>query len=314
MIISVSRRTDIPAIYSDWFFNRIKEGYVLVRNPINTNRVSKVSLSPEVVDGIVFWTKNPAPMLNRLDELKSYPFYFQFTLNAYERDIECGIPYKSEIVIPAFQRLSDKIGAERVLWRYDPILISPKYTVDYHAEYFNKLAYRLKDYTNICTISFLDTYTNTKKNLEGLQVQLFNNEQKMRTAALLARIAHGYGLKIKACSEDIDLTSAGIEPSQCIDKALMEKIVGYSLKINKDRAQRPACGCAESIDIGTYGTCTGGCKYCYADRKRLKRPPYDPDSALLCDMLKETDIGTERKMRSQKILRAPSFFYDEDMT
>mgnify|MGYP002798469658 FL=1 len=132
MIISASRRTDIPTYYSEWFFNRLKEEYVLVRNPMNIHQISKISLSPNVVDGIVFWTKNPIPMLNRIAELKKYNFYFQFTLNAYGKDVEPKIPSKKEVIIPAFQKLSEIVGKERVVWRYDPIFFNKKYTVDYH--------------------------------------------------------------------------------------------------------------------------------------------------------------------------------------
>ena len=127
MIISASRRTDIPTYYSEWFFNRIKEGYALVRNPMNAHQISKISLNPDVVDGIVFWTKNPTPMLDKLDRLKDYTYYFQFTLNAYGQDVEASIPSKNNVVIPAFQKLSDMIGPEKVIWRYDPIYLNETY-------------------------------------------------------------------------------------------------------------------------------------------------------------------------------------------
>ena len=132
MIISASRRTDIPAYYALWFLRRLEAGFVCVRNPVNFHQVSRIPLSPEVVDGIVFWTKNPTPMLDRLPLLKDYPFYFQFTLTAYAQDLEPGVPNKNEVIIPAFQELSRRIGPERVIWRYDPILPTPKYNIDYH--------------------------------------------------------------------------------------------------------------------------------------------------------------------------------------
>ena len=126
MIISASRRTDIPAFYAEWFFNRIKEGYVLVRNPMNYHQVSKISLSPAVVDGIVFWTKNPLPMMTRLDELREYPYYFQFTLTPYGKEMEPGLPSKKAVLIPVFRELSRKLGPDRLVWRYDPILLNPR--------------------------------------------------------------------------------------------------------------------------------------------------------------------------------------------
>ena len=136
MILSVSRRTDIPNYYSEWFFNRIKEGFVYVRNPMNAHHVSKIDITPEVVDCIVFWTKNPEPMLRRLDELSPYDYYFQFTLTGYGKDIECGVPQKKDRMIPVFQELSQKTGRQRVIWRYDPIIFTKKYTPEYHLKAF----------------------------------------------------------------------------------------------------------------------------------------------------------------------------------
>ena len=170
MIISASRRTDIPSYYSDWFYNRIKDGFVYVRNPMNIHQIGKISLAPDVVDGIVFWTKNPAPMIDRLEELEKYTYYFQFTLNSYGTDIEMNVPSKNDVVIPAFQKLSSKIGKERVVWRYDPILITEKYSLDYHVKYFRILADKLADYTEKCTVSFLDFYKNTQRNIAPLGI------------------------------------------------------------------------------------------------------------------------------------------------
>lgn len=140
MILSVSRRTDIPNYYSEWFFNRIKEGFVYVRNPMNVHQVSRIDITPEMVDCIVFWTKNPEPMLERLDELALYNYYFQFTLTGYGTDIECNVPNKKEKIIPIFQKLSEKIGRQKVIWRYDPIIFNEKYTPEYHLKAFEQIA------------------------------------------------------------------------------------------------------------------------------------------------------------------------------
>jgi len=169
MIISVSRRTDIPAFYSDWFFKRLEEGFVLVRNPMNPQQVSKVSLSKAVVDCFVFWTKNPKSMLEKLPLLAGYDYYFQFTLNPYDQEIEVNLPKKAEI-IKTFIELSNLIGKDRVIWRYDPILLTDKITIGDHLEYFNILAGQLGDYTRKCVISFLDQY---QKN--GAKYQLFKS-------------------------------------------------------------------------------------------------------------------------------------------
>ena len=173
MIVSASRRTDIPAFYSRWFFNRLREGYVLVRNPAAPRRISRISLGPEDVDGIVFWTKNPAPMLDKLDLLREYAYYFQFTLTPYGREVESGLPSKNQVILPAFQRLADKVGPERVIWRYDPIFLSRTYTLDHHLRTFEKMARRLAPFTNKCIISFLDYYHDTARKMADLELLPF---------------------------------------------------------------------------------------------------------------------------------------------
>lgn len=168
MIISVSRRTDIPAFYAEWFYNRLRAGYVLVRNPMNVHSVSKVALSPEVVDAFVFWTKNPLPLMKRLDELAEYPYYFQFTLTGYGKDIEPGLPDKKQVLLPAFKELAAKTCRQRVIWRYDPIFFSSRYSAEYHLECFEALAAELSGSTERCVISFMDEYRNTKRNAQKL--------------------------------------------------------------------------------------------------------------------------------------------------
>ena len=131
MILSVSRRTDIPNYYSDWFFNRVKAGFVNVRNPLNTHQISQIKITPDIVDCIVFWTKNPIPMMARLDELNRYQYYFQFTLTGYGNDVEKNLPDKKTVMIPAFRKLSQNIGKDKIIWRYDPIFFSKRYTMNY---------------------------------------------------------------------------------------------------------------------------------------------------------------------------------------
>ena len=304
MIISASRRTDIPAYYSSWFLNRIKDGFVYVRNPMNYHRISKISLSPDVVDGIVFWTKNPTPMLARLDELKEYPFYFQFTLTAYANDVEVSRPSKNDVLIPAFQRLADKIGPERVIWRYDPILINKTYTKDCHIEYFEKLAKRLAGYTGKCTISFIDMYRNTVSHAREMELTEVSEQCQNEMAKALADIAHGYGLCMEACAEPIDFSQYGIGRARCIDDTLLQSISGYPLKIEKDRNQRKECGCVSSIDIGMYNTCKNGCRYCYANyNEKMVQSlwlAHDVHSPLISGHVNADDVVTERKVVSNK--------------
>ncbi|MDL2327897.1 DUF1848 domain-containing protein [Ruminococcaceae bacterium OttesenSCG-928-A11] len=304
MIISASRRTDIPSYYSDWFFRRLKEGYAYVRNPMNIHSVSNVSLHPDVVDGIVLWTKNPSPMLDHLSELSPYPYYFQFTLNAYQTDVEVGLPSKNDVLIPAFQRLSDMIGPDRVIWRYDPILLNEKYTFNYHVEYFAKIASKLKGYTKKCTISFIDYYRNTVNNVKGLHLLNMTENDKIAFAKALSQIARNNSMQIDTCAEEIDLSTYGVTHARCIDDKLLERISGFSLNIEKDKSQRLECGCISSIDIGMYNTCKNGCKYCYANYSaktvETNSHKHDPFSPLISGSIDDTDIVKDRKVKSNK--------------
>ena len=305
MIISASRRTDIPTYYSNWFFNRIMDGYVLVRNPMNTHQISKIPLNPDVVDGIVFWTKNPIPMLNQLNILRDYMYYFQFTLNSYAQDVETHVPSKQKHIIPAFKKLSDMIGSNRVIWRYDPIFLSDTYTPEYHIRYFERLAKELSPYTKKCTISFIDFYRNTSKNVSGLSLHEFTEEAQKNLARELATIAHSYGLLIDTCAEGIELQEYGIEHARCIDDRLLSKLLGCPLDVGKDKSQRLECGCIESIDIGAYNTCRNGCKYCYAKYREKtvcsNFAKHIPDSTLLFGEVGSDDKITERKVMSCKV-------------
>lgn len=299
MILSVSRRTDIPAFYSDWFFNRLKEGFVYVRNPMNIHQVSKITLSPDVIDCIVFWSKNPKPMLPRLYELKDYMYYFQYTINPYDKGIEGGVP-KKEGVINTFKELSDKIGPKRVIWRYDPILLTEKMDMEYHIRYFTEIAKRLQGYTETCVISFVDLYKKTQTNLQGTQARELSFNEMLELAAKLFIVARQYGITIQTCAEEIALETVGIKHGKCIDNALIEDLLGLKLVVSKDPNQRKECGCVQSIDIGEYNTCAHGCRYCYANFKESvvaqKRALHDPKSPLLVGNLGPNDIVSERKL------------------
>ncbi len=301
MIISASRRTDIPTYYSNWFYNRIKEQYVLVRNPMNIHQVGKIDLSPDVVDGIVLWTKNPVPMMPRLSELERYNYYFQFTLNAYDLDVEPNIPSKNEIIIPAFQKLSQMIGREKVIWRYDPIFFNNKYTMEYHCKYFEVLAEKLSDYTEKCTVSFLDLYRNTERNVQPLDIQRETDNQQKEIMQRFSEVAKKYGIYIDTCAENLDLGSFGITHSHCIDKDRLERICNCRLNVEKDPNQRPECGCVASIDIGTYNTCKNGCLYCYANYSKntvaRNTQNHNSQSPLLFGEIGPDDVIKERKVK-----------------
>ena len=303
MIISASRRTDIPTYYSDWFYNRIKEGYVLVRNPMNTHQISKINMSPEVVDGIVFWTKNPAPMIKRIDELNDYMYYFQFTITPYGKDVEPNIPDKKECILPTFKALSKQIGAKRMVWRYDPILINERYTMKYHIKAFEQIATEIHEFTNKVTISFVDVeYKGVRTNFSQLNPSLLTMEMQIELSAQLADIAHRFGLIIDTCAENIDLQEYGIGHARCIDDRLFSELLCSNLKIETDKSQRLECGCVASIDIGMYNSCLNGCRYCYANYSQKtvsgNRARHNPLSPLIVGELNSDDRVSERKVKS----------------
>lgn len=302
MIVSASRRTDIPSCYSEWMYHRLKEKYVLVRNPMKMYQVSRIDLSPDVVDAIVFWTKNPVPMMKRLDNLSDYHYYFQFTLTAYGPEIERYLPSKNKVIIPGFQKLSKEIGKEKVVWRYDPVFFSERYTVEYHCRYFKVLASKLSGYTEKCTVSFLDFYRNTGRNLKSLNVRKDTYEMQAELLGHFTEIAGEYGFYIDTCAEAGDFTKLGVGHACCIDRARIERIGGFRLNAEKDKNQRAECGCISSVDIGAYHTCKNGCLYCYAnaDEKTAFRhfKMHDPKSPLLFGEIGESDIIKEREAKS----------------
>ncbi len=302
MILSVSRRTDIPNYYFDWFCNRIREGYLYVRNPMNDRQVSCIDLSPEVVDCIVFWTKNPAAMMEMLAEIEKYPYYVQFTLTGYGRDIEPGLPDKQTVLLGRFQELSRMIGKKRVIWRYDPILFNPVYTPDYHRRAFAAIAGKLEGYTERVVISFVDSYAKIRKNMAALQARDLPKGELGKFAMQLAAIARRHGMAVESCAETINLDEAGIRHGSCIDAMLIEEITGGRILARKDKNQRKECGCVESIEVGTYNTCKNGCRYCYANFSEAAvdshAGQYDPYAPLLCGKVRTDDKVTVRKVKS----------------
>lgn len=304
MILSVSRRTDIPNYYSEWFINRIKEGYLYVRNPMNIHQISKIDLSPRIVDCIVFWTKNPLPMMDKLDSLRDYNYYFQFTLTGYGKDIEPNLPDKRRQLTDIFCRLSSKIGREKVIWRYDPIIFTDKYTAEYHVKAFRRIAEALGGYTDKVVISFVDLYAKTKKNMQGIKAAGLKDGEFHKFISELSDIAEENKLTIATCAEEIDLVPYGIAHNCCIDRELIEKITGHKIGAKKDKNQREECGCIESVEIGTYNTCKNACRYCYAnfsdERVDSCCRMYDPHSPLLCGKITPDDKITERRLKSLK--------------
>jgi hypothetical protein len=274
MIISASRRTDIPAFYSEWFMNRIREGYCTVPNPFNRNQVSKVELDPQKVDVIVFWTRNPRPLFRYLAELdqRGYRYYFQYTVINNPRAIDPKSPGLNAS-IETFRELADCIGPQRVIWRYDPIVLSEATPPQFHSIVHAQIAEALAGATRRNVVSIVDIYKKAQKRLRDLRQQGVVVEQISQSAMpqavgamleQLAATAATYGLEIFSCAEDLDLRPYGIQPGKCIDDEYIHRTFGLDLRLKKDPGQRDACGCVASKDIGMYDTCLYGCQYCYA--------------------------------------------------
>ncbi len=227
-------------------------------------QVSKLILSPETIDCIVFWTKNPAPMLDNLKLIQNYNYYFHFTITAYDSTIEKNLPEKKTL-IETFSRLSGMISADRIIWRYDPVFFTPEFSQLKHLHIFEHLAKKLSGYTRTCIFSYLTPYNKCKKNMQQLQYSVPEIQQGITFARTLNSIAESQKITLKSCAMSREFSDAGIVQGRCIDPELIEKISGKKIDHRKDVSQRENCRCAPSVDIGVYNTCTNGCIYCYAN-------------------------------------------------
>lgn len=292
MILSASRRTDLPALYTPWFLERVRQGWCAVPNPFNPRQVKRVSLRPDDVDALVFWTRWPAPLLSRLDELESLGlnrFLFLVTLLGYGRDLEPRQPRLASR-IRAFQSLSRRIGPQRVVWRYDPILLSRATPPEWHVSMFTELARALRGSTERCVVSFLEEYTKIKTRMRSLVSQGYASDpldliRQNRLLQRLARIARNNGIQLQTCAQNITASDPAVTPGACVDGELLTRLFDLPAMPPRDPNQRRHCRCARSQDIGMYDSCTFGCAYCYATRSftrsRLNRNEHDPHSPSL---------------------------------
>ncbi len=273
MIVSVSRRTDISACHSEWFMEQVRTGFVDVKNPFNARQVSRVVLTPESVDVFVFWTRNPVPLLPHMDELEERGFrsVFLVTVMDYPAVLEPATP-SAAAAVEALSRLSERIGKHRIAWRYDPILLSSLTPAPFHEEAFSRLAEKIAPLVSRCIVSVFDPYWRSLKRLRVLESRGFRlfdrKEEQEALAGLLPGIAdesNRRGLEIQSCCEG-DRLAPWIPTGACIDPVFLQKAFGRTFPSAKDKNQRRGCLCAGSKDIGTYGTCSYGCLYCYAGR------------------------------------------------
>ena len=283
MILNTGSRTDIPAFYAEWFYNRVRAGEVLVRNPYDLNAVTRYRLAPDVVDALVFCTKDPSPMLPRLRELDAFRQFWHVTITPYGKDIEPGVPDKHE-VLRSFRELSDAVGKERVVWRYDPIFLSDRYSMDYHFRAFETMAEELEGYTTGVIFSFIDLYQKTRKNFP--EVREVTGPEQDAMAEQMVSVAHEHGMELIACLEDARLAGYGVDVAGCLTKEKLEAALDIRLDVPKHRAQtREGCACLLGGDIGMYNTCAHFCRDCYANYDRptvvQNRERHDPESPFL---------------------------------
>ena len=282
MIINTGQRTDIPAFYAEWFANRLKEGFVCVRNPYNPSQVNRYLLDPSVVDVIGFCTKNPAPMFPYMDLLRNYGQYWFVTLTPYGRDIEPGVPDKHRL-IEDFKTLSGMVGTDSICWRYDPIFLSQKYTCEYHLHAFRQIAEHLRGYTKTVVISFIDLYPKVRKNFP--EAREIGRADRLEIGKEIIKIASECDMIVKPCAEGDELAKYGADCSGCMKISDYEKAIGNHLIAPQKKGARSECSCYLSCDIGAYNTCMHFCRYCYANAAQAKvmeqNRMHDPTSPFL---------------------------------
>lgn len=294
MILFASGRTDIPAFYSNWFINRVKAGFVDVRNPFNQNLVSRINFSD--VDLIMFCSKNPLPMIDKLKMLK-VPVLFHVTITPYSKDVEPNIPDK-RLIIEGLKKLSLVLGIDNVVLRYDPIFLSDKYNVDYHIRAFDKLCKNLNGYVNKIIVSFMDEYKNVRINKDILKYRTFTREDYKKIGEAFSKSAMDNGMSVQTCFEDEDLTEYGFVKGECLSHELAYILTGKKFKSSNVRKEKK-CECVQMVDIGDYNSCMHMCKYCYAnyDEKAVSSnfKMHDDNSSLLIGSVQSDDVIKVRK-------------------
>ena len=294
MILFASGRTDIPAFYSNWFINRVKAGFVDVRNPFNQNLVSRINFSD--VDLIMFCSKNPLPMIDKLKMLK-VPVLFHVTITPYSKDVEPNIPDK-RLIIEGIKKLSLVLGIDNVVLRYDPIFLSDKYNVDYHIRAFDKLCKNLNGYVNKIIVSFMDEYKNVRINKDILKYRTFTREDYKKIGEAFSKSAMDNGMSVQTCFEDNDLTEYGFVKGECLSHELAYILTGKKFKSSNVRKEKK-CECVQMVDIGDYNSCMHMCKYCYAnyDEKAVSSnfKMHDDNSSLLIGSIQSDDVIKVRK-------------------
>ena len=296
MIAFASMRTDIPAFYSDWLIKRIEEGYVMVRSPYNDHLIYKLPFNPSVIDALGFCTKNPGKLISYLDKLKDWNTLWHVTITPYSNKYEPGIRDKKEIV-ESFKRLSLIVGKERVVWRYDPVFLSPSFRLSSHKAWFSTLSSLLEGYTNKVVFSFLDVYSHIRDRIEELDIKIPLRKEEEELAEFFLKEGEGHGMKVSSCGEGDWMNSIVVDTSGCFTQEVWEKCVGAKLNIPDKKRKRNECDCILGFDIGGYGKCGMNCVYCYG-RNNDTRYKHVPSSPLLFGWPGENDEIKDVKAES----------------
>lgn len=293
MVLFVSGRCDIVVFYSKWFMNRYRAGFVDVRNPFNPKLVSRINFSD--VDMIMFCTKNPLPIIPYLKEIDK-PILFHVTLTPYKKDIEPNVIDKTKI-IEGIKEISQIIGANNIVVRYDPILINTKYTIDYHKRAFKRMCELLNGYVKTIIVSFLDNYKNVEKNYAFIKPIPLTEEMYEDIGDSFSKIAKDNKMVVQTCFEKHNLVEYGFVKGDCLSQDLALKVTNKKFPIQKSRKGN-LCSCVQMVDIGVYNTCKHLCKYCYAnyDEEKIDKNNklHNPNSPLLIGDLQNDDIIKER--------------------
>lgn len=301
MILFVSGRCDIPAFYAEWLFHRFEAGYVDVRNPFNPHQISRIPLDEANIDALIFCTKNPLPLLKRIDKIP-FPSMYHITITPYHQDIEPNVLDKKTI-IQAVKTLSAQVGKERVVVRYDPILLTERYTIEYHKKAFASLAAQLQNDISMIIVSFVDYYKNTKANFKAMQMKNMNQGDMEELAKIIGAIVQQYHIPIQTCGEELDFSLYGIKQGACVSQQLMEQLLNHPYELPKGKPPRN-CKCLPFVDIGDYNACAHLCKYCYAnyDEKEVhtRMKLHDPYSSVLLGQIEEGDHITIRKEKDHR--------------
>ena len=268
MIISASYRTDIPAYYGAWFQQRLAAGETWVKNPYG-GKPYRVDLSQDAVSGFVFWTRNPSPFETGFTAVaeRGHPFTLQMTITGYPRSLEPGT-LDAEAAVAALRSCANNWGSRRIVWRYDPVIVSEATPPDWHERQVRRLAGHLRGYVDECVLSFMHPYRKAKRNLAANGVSWRDPDPMERRAILakLAEIVADAGILPTLCAQP-DLLASTLQPATCIDVERLSAVAGRDIQA-RTKGQRPGCLCAEARDIGAYDTCPQGCAYCYANRDR----------------------------------------------